>query len=790
MAVSMSRTASSAGPGVSPRIARVREQVIARHGSFIADPNPFQMDVALWRAVAPARSRVQHRAAMLHELVKLATLEIYPDWSLAGEHLCVLNRWFSFPGEARPEVLKRLDEYGLAPAEIKAVKRTVQLWNGSDGWSPVPRDPQLYAIGEVAPENRVGQAWWGEDKTCVFWGMGWSENHSIRDYAKVLRLGYAGIRREVERLLGAADIADGDFPRKENFWRAALSVCDAGILLGKRYSELAARLAAEATDPAERARLSKMADTCARVPAEGARTFHEATQALWLGHVLTGGEDGINANGLGRIDQILRPYYEADLAAGRLTRVEAVELMEEFACKLHLDYNTQAITIGGVDREGHDAATDLTFIILEATRNADLIRDLSIRVSRRTRPDLLQAACDLVARGGGYPFFFNDDTFLPALAEHGVALEDARDYVPLGCIELTIPGKCNPRAVSGYFSSTKCLELALFDGADPRTGERLGARTGLLTDFATFDDVYAAYTKQVELFAGRMAYWCNRGELAQRERGPLPCWSVLTDDCIARGRDITDGGAVYHFHEVCFMGTANTADSLGALRKLVYEERAVDRTTLLGALRRNFDGHEPLRKMLLARAAKYGNDVDEADLLARRINLDFIRFIDRLRSPSGARYFAQLFTFLNNIYFGKQLGATPDGRKAGEPLAYSLAANQGRDQNGVTAMLNSLAKLPHGQAAGGTAAIIDLEPSIVAGEEGVRRLVQIVQAAIAAGVGQMQWNVTTVERLVQAQQDPERYGNIPVRVAGFSQVFKLIDRELQNHIIARTKHKG
>ena len=328
----------------------------------------------------------------------------------------------------------------------------------------------------------------------------------------------------------------------------------------------------------------------------------------------------------------------------------------------------------------------------------------------------------------------------------------------------------------------------LFDGRIPTTGVQLGPRTGTLADHETFESLYTAYAKQVEFFSKRMVYNCNRGELAQRERGPLPCWSVLTDDCIRRGRDITDGGAQYFYHSICFMGTADVADSLAALDELYFKDHRFSAEDLLAALKADFEGHEPLRQVLLKNAPKYGNDMPAVDEIAARICRDFIALMDTMRSPLGGRYYVHLFTFLANIGFGKTVGALPDGRKAGEPLAYSLSAHQGRDVKGVTALLNTLARLPHDQAAGATASIVEIDPGLVAGPAGVERLTQTIETAIAMKVGQLQWNVTTVERLLQAQADPEHYGNIPVRIAGYSQMFKLVDRELQNHIIARTKH--
>ena len=774
---------------LGPRLAALRAAVMTRGGSWVKDANPFLMDVAIWRAAGCGRSRVQQRAACLLDMVRLAKIDIYPGWTLAGEHLTSLRPWFMLQGEPDAQDLKRLDEYGLSEAEKAALRRTVRLWNGCGEWSPSGDQPQYVGIGE--PASVAGKGSWGQqDSSCVYWGNGWIENHSVRDYAKVLRMGYGGIRREVESLLADADVGDPGFPQKENFWRAALSVCDAGMLLGARYAELSRQKAGATADHDERCRLLRMAEACSRVPAEGARSFFEATQSLWLAHILTCGEDSINANSFGRLDQLLHPYYLADVQAGRLARADALELMEELGCKLYLDYDVQAITLGGVTRDGRDAVNDLSYIILEATRNVGFVRDVSVRLHRGSPVAFVRLAADMMARGGGIPFLFNDDCFIKALTDRGIALDDARDYAPIGCIELTVPGRANPHAVSGWFNIAKCLELALFGGVDPAAGRQLGPATPPLTELGSFDEFYAAYARQVDHFARLMVYHCNRGELAQRERGPLPCWSVLTDDCIARGRDITDGGAVYNYHSIALLGTANVADAFMAVRKLVFEERRVSAGPLLDALRGDFVGEEPLRQMLITEAPKYGNDVREVDLLARRIDEDFIALMDSMRSPLGGRYFVHLFSFLCNVPFGKTVGATPDGRRASEPLAYSVSAHQGRDQAGATAMLNSLARLPHDQAAGASAAIVELDSVVVQGAAGVERLVQLIQGAIGMGVGQLQWNVTTVERLQRAQKEPEQFGNIAVRVAGFSQMFKLIDKELQDHIIARTKHRG
>jgi len=780
--------ANTATPGsAGSRRDALRADVMARQGSFARNANPLLCDVALWRSFEPGQSRVQRRAAFLRELVALAPVEIGPGWSLAGEHLRPLNAGIGASND--PAHAARFAEFGIDGTEAEKVRHCVRAWNGFDE-NAIPRGTFHSDIGVTAPGSETGKGGWGgATGVDVFWSIGWIENHSVRDFAKVMRIGFAGILEEVDSALAAGDLTDPDFPRKENFWRAARRICEAGILLGQRYAERATELVRTASDAGDKARLTLMAEVCARIPARGARNFREAVQALWFAHILTCGEDGINANSIGRLDQILWPYYQAGLADGSLTREAALDFMEELACKLYLDYDVQAITLGGVDRDGRCAVNDLSYIILEATRNVGFIRDVSIRVTQDSPPRFLRRAAELIAEGGGIPFLFNDDCFIKALTDRGIAVEDARDYAPIGCIELTIPGKANPHAVSGWFNAAKCLELALFNGADPRTGVQMGPKTGLLRDHKTFESLVAAYEKQVEFFARRMVYHCNRGELAQRERGPLPCWSVMTDDCIPRGRDITDGGAVYNYHSICLLGTANAADSLMAVKKTVFDDRTLRADELLDALRADFAGRENVRQKLL-RQPKYGNDVEEVDLLAKRVDDHFISLMDTLRSSLGGRYFVHLFSFLCNLHFGKCLGATPDGRKAGEPVAYSLSAQQGRDERGATAMLKSLARLPHSRAAGASAAIVELDPSVVEGDAGVERLTTLIRAALAMQIGQLQFNVVTVEKLRQAQKDPDHYGDIPVRVAGFSQKFKLVPPDLQEHIIARTKHKS
>lgn len=463
--------------------------------------------------------------------------------------------------------------------------------------------------------------------------------------------------------------------------------------------------------------------------------------------------------------------------------------MIELAVRLYLPYDVQAITLGGVDADGKPALCEMSRIILEATERFGEIRDLSVRITSQTPDDFLMQCAKLVLKGGGIPFFFNDDCFIPALANRGVAPEDARNYAPIGCVELTIPGKANSHAVSGWFNLLRVLELTLFGGCDPRTGERLLPESPDLAGISSWDELMRRLEQNIEYMASRMVYHCRREERNQRLFGSLPAFSLLTPSCLERGRDITDGGAEYNWHSICLLGVPDTADSLAVLKRQVFESRQLPAEVLLDALKHDFSGGEALRGQLLAGTPKYGNGDDETDRIAAELSRSFIALMDRW-SEKGNRLFVHLFSFYNNVYFGEAVGAMPDGRRAGEPLAYSLSPHQGRDREGVTMLLRSLAKQPHREAGGASAAIIDLHPSLFEGSNGAGRFIALLRSALAMGVGQMQWNVVSAERLEQAKRDPEHYGNIPVRVAGYSQLFRLIPPEIQDHLIARTKHRA
>ncbi len=620
------------------------------------------------------------------------------------------------------------------------------------------------------------------------WSPGVAENHTVLGYEKVLKLGFSGILAEAEECLENLDLNDGASVKKKLLLACVCEVARSACGLGERYKRQAEEQLKTCMDYVRAQELKNMIEVLGSVPKNPARNFYEAVQSLWFAHIINTWEDGINANSIGRIDQILYPYYKKDLDDGRITREEAFELLCCLWIKLYRDYDVQQAMIGGVDKNGQDAANELSFMLLDVTDTLDFVRCLSVRLHSGSPPALIKRALEIVGKGNGIPFFFNDDVMIPALVSNGVALEDARDYAAIGCVEITIPGKANPHAVSNRINLLKCLELALNDGRSIANGDQVGPHTGDPGGMKTIRDVAAAYEKQAAYFTKIACFESNRLELQNSLTAPMVYKSMLTEGCLDSGRDFNDGGAMYNYHESMPMGIPNVADSLAALEKLVFKENKYTLPQVVQMMKDDFPD-EYVRQEFLNRAPKFGNDDDAADRFAADVLAHFCRTLKEIKGVSGLGFFAQPFTFLWLIESGMMTAATPDGRRQGENIAYSISPMQGRDGSGLTAVLNSIAKLPANLAAGSTSAIIEVDPVLFEPDK-IDHMVVLIRTAIQKGVGQLQFNVTSAETLKKAQAEPEKYQNLAVRVSGFSQKFCLLDKNLQDHIIARTKHTG
>jgi len=713
-------------------------------------------------------------AAGFARFLENVPVRLHPGELLIGEHgnggdLCNLRAVNS------PEYFDALEAECNLPIEQK---QRLHEWTAR----------QPFAWMKLAPVSPMPPALQKAQKHGVVAVWGTDLNHSVRAYEKVLRQGFLGLKREVAEAFRQLPLTDPIASQRAANLLAWMRICDAAATLGIRHAAEARKRAATTDDPAERQEWETIAAICDHVPAYPARTFREALQALWFAHMITVWEDGVNANSLGRIDQFLWPFLQRDLADGRITWEEAAELLAALWVKLYQPYDVQQATVGGQLADGSDATNPLSYLALDVTEGLGFVRCLSARLHRGTPRDFVSRCVDLLARGGGIPFFFNDEAIIPALMSKGIPAEDARDYAVIGCIEITIPGKASPHAVSHWINLAKVLELALNDGRDMLGGEQVGPRTGSLADFSSIEQVIKSYTSQLNFFAELAVYGSNAAELAHQYQYRLPYLSLLTDDCIARGLDIIEGGARYNYHSSAAMGIPNVADSLAALEIAVFREKHISPQEMLSALRENFEGREELLLFLRHRLPKYGNDHPLPDKYAANIARQYCELLGSFKTLRGGTFFCHLFTFTLMLPYGKLTAASPEGRRAGEPLAYSVSPMQGRDMKGLTAVIKSLSKIPHHLAAASSSAILEADPTLLEGESR-EAFLDLLISAVKLGVGQMQFNVVDAETLKAAQQNPDRYSNLCVRVSGFSQQFCLLDKEMQDHIIARTKHK-
>ncbi len=666
-------------------------------------------------------------------------------------------------------------------------------WFGKDRkeFTPAARQALAYWRGRPTAWHRW-HATLTEDarkgmKAGVFAGSAYQQGHCIPDFQKVLKHGLRAIVAEAETKLRTATEE-----RKRLFWDAALIVCRAAIRYAERHAELAEQLAAQADDARKR-ELHTIAAICRRTPAQPAQTFHEALQSVWFIHrvqEIEMGDVGAFANSLGRFDQYLYPYYQGDLREGRLNSEQARELIECFWIKQHRTYNDQHVMLGGLRPDGSDATNELSHLCLDATAELRLPLAIGVRIHRKTPKDFLQKAADVAKLGLGRPHFYNDDAAIPALTEKGIQPEDARDYAVVGCVEVCIPGRGPYRTMAGVINFTKCLELALNSGRCMLTGERLSSAADGAEDahFSSFDELRAAYRRQVAHFTRLMVESIRSAEKVQAETFPHPFLSAVTEGCVQNGRDVTEGGARYNATCPNAFEIANAANSLAAIRKVVYDEKRMTLSELVTALKTDFEGREELRQYLLNQCAKFGNDDDAVDALAREELAYWCDELAAYRNSWGEPFMPLLFTTTpaSVYHYGPLTAASADGRRARQPLAASASPAHGTDRAGPTAVLKSAAKLDFRKLAGGASLILDLHPTAVAGPD--NKLASLIRTFFDLGGMEIGVNVVGEEMLREAQSNPERYRTLSVRIFGYSALFVNLSQDLQEHIIAKTKH--
>jgi trans-4-hydroxy-L-proline dehydratase len=623
----------------------------------------------------------------------------------------------------------------------------------------------------------------------------------------IYRKGMAARRAEIAASRAAIDWgADPEALAKDEELKAMDIACEGAIIFARRHSRLATEMAAAERDPKRAAELARIAAVCERVPAEAPRDFWEALQTYWFVHLGTITElNGWDAMNPGHLDQHLGPFYQADLAAGKLDREGAKELLSCFWIKVN---NTPAppkvgvtaaesgtyndftnINLGGLKADGSDGSNEVSYIALEVLDELQLLQpQANLQVGARTPDRLLKAAAEVARRGSGYPSFFNADEVVMAQVGMGKSLADAREGGTSGCIETGCFGK-EAYLLHGYLNSPKVLELVLNDGIDPASGRRIGIRTGDPSSFASFEQLYAAYERQLAYVVGAKLRVSNFLDRMFAEYAPAPFLSAVVADCIERGKDYYDGGARYNTDYIQCCGLGTTTDSLSAIRTHVYERRDIGWEELLTALAADWKGSEGLRLLCANKTPRFGNDDDAADGIAQRVFESWIRAIEGRPSPRGGAYHVDILSTTCHVYFGLRTGASPDGRHATLPISDGASPAQGADRKGPTAVVKSLAKIDVSRT-GGSLLNQRFLPQALEGEEGVGKLCGLVRTYFKLGGHHIQFNVVDTETLREAQKKPEDYRSLLVRVAGYSDYFVDLDRNHQEEIISRTALEG
>jgi pyruvate formate-lyase/glycerol dehydratase family glycyl radical enzyme len=628
--------------------------------------------------------------------------------------------------------------------------------------------------------------------------------HTVLDN-KIYMKGMLDFKKDIQESIDTLDFyTDPDALSKREELKAMSIAADAVMVLARRYRENLIKLAKKEKSSDRREELEKIAEVCARVPAHAPRTFHEALQYYWFVHLCVITElntwDSFNP---GRLDQHLYPFYQNDCKKGILNRESAKELLQSFWIK----FNNQPappkvgvtaaesgtytdfclINVGGVKEDGSDGVNELTYLILDVVEEMRILQPSSmVQISKKNPDRFVKRAIQIIRTGFGQPSVFNTDSIIQEMVRVGKTIIDARNGGASGCVETGAFGK-EAYILTGYFNIPKVLEITLNNGFDPRTRKRIGLETGDPEAFKSYDALLEAFRKQLNHFIDIKIKGNRIIERLWAHYLPAPFMSLLIDDCIKKGKDYNDGGARYNTSYIQGVGFGTITDALSAIQYNVFEKKKVSMKTLLEALRENFEGHESVRQLLLNDSPKYGNDDDRADDNLRRVFEIYFQAIDGRPNTRGGHHRINLLPTTVHVYFGSVIGATPDGRRAKMALSEGISPVQGSDTNGPTAVLRSAAKIDHLRT-GGTLLNQKFTPQLLAEEDGIDKLKDLIRSYFKMDGHHIQFNVVNADTLRKAQHNPEAYKDLIVRVAGYSDYFIDLGPELQEEIIRRTEH--
>ena len=740
------------------------------------------------------------RARNFYEICKKKTLYIGDDELIVGERGPLPKAVPTFPELTchSAEDLHTLNErplqpYSISQADIDTYERVVIPY-----WKGKTQRERIF--------GHVSKAWEEAYHAGVFTEFmeQRAAGHTAMD-GKMYREGLLDVKARIERRIASLDyIHDPEATDKQQELEAMAISCDAAILFAERHAELAEQMAAKESDPRRKTELEKIADVCRWVPAHAPRDLWEAIQMYWFVHLGTVTElNGWDSMNPGHIDQHLFPFYQKGIREGTLTRDQAKELI---SC-LWIKFNNQPappkvgvtalesgtyndftnINIGGVDRDGKSGANELSYMILEVQEELhELQPGLSIHIAENTPDEFLLAGIKVIRQGHGYPSVFNPDTYVKEMVRAGKTLEDAREGGCSGCIEVGAFGK-EAYLLTGYLNTPKILEITLNNGVDPETGKKLGLETGDPRLFSSFDELYEAWHRQMVYFVNLKLSVNNYIERMFSLYAPATFLSLYIDDCIEKGKDYYSGGARYNTTYIQCTGLGTITDCLTALKKHVFEDHRYSMDEILRACAVNWKGEEKMRQYIRNHTPFFGNDDDTADKVAVRVYDDLVDAIEGRPNTRGGKTQLNMLSTTCHNYFGSVCGATPNGRFAHFAISDGTSPAHGSDSHGPTAVIKSLGKLDQTKS-GGTLLNMRFVPALLRREEDQKKLASLIRTYFKFGGHHIQFNIVDTATLHDAQQHPDEYRDLLVRVAGYSDYFNDMTEQLQNEIIARTEN--
>jgi formate C-acetyltransferase len=793
-------THSDKQPSYMKRINRLKERVLQTHP---------EMDLENARLLtkgfqeSEGEPLVVQKAKAFYKQCLEKTVNIYDDELIVGSSgskmragiLSADSCWSVLDDELDTISRRPYDPFNLRNEDREIFIREIKpYWKGRSNFEEwqvqIPETTRILRDHGIIYIDRKAVRGWGETTAGYEW---------------LIKEGIAGIMKTVKARKAELDLTKpGDY-EKDYYLEAMLIAAEGIIKLAHRYADEAGRLAKSESDPKRKKELQEITAVCKQVPEKPARTFREAIQSLYFYQIAIFMEQNAASYNPGRMDRYLWPYYKADLEAGRISQEEAQELLDclwikfsepclfqdaataEFAAGYPMFQNVCA---GGVDDTGNDAVNDLSYMILQATMDVRLYQpSLSVRYNAAKNPNsFLRKIVDLIRLGTGFPAFHNDDIGIRMLMNKGIPLKEAYNWNPCGCVETNLEGRLRHFTALADINLGSMVEFALLDGKNRKSGHRISAQTGDPRNFNSYEEFFNAVKKHLADTIRSVVAGSHVIDEVGLHR-PCPALSLTFKECIENAKDYAWGGAKYNTgNGIILIGVADLVNSLAAVRHLVYDTKQVSMDQLLAALDNDFEGFEDIEKLCLE-APKYGNDIAVVDEIAGDIYTFIADEIEKYKSKFGPMT-PGILPVSGNTPFGLEVGALPSGRKAWKPLADGISPSGGTDFNGPGAVLKSVAHIPHARFVQGTLLNMKVEPAMLQTENGITQLMAMLKSMCSLGVYHVQFNVIDQETLIRAQQNPEEYKGLLVRVAGYTAYFTELGKDVQDEIIGRTVQHG